>query len=168
MKNDKIINIANLRGIVIVFTILLFCIFFTPLAGAQIVTSNANISVSVTNGMSAMLIDNSINTVNSVNYNNSMELLVCSIPGRTVLVSYGTTFGHRISSLKDKNNTDFTNQGNEQSLCSAGNRGETEGNIIYDNNETGKLSVNLTGISESLKNQSPDNNSKNFIININY
>lgn len=168
MKNDKIINIANFRGIVIVFTILLLCVFFTPFAGAQIVTSNANISISVTNGMSAMLIDNSINTINSTNINNSMELLVCSIPGRTVLVSYGTTFSNYISSLKDKNNTGFTNQGDEQSLRSAGNRGETEGNIIYDNNETGKLRVNLTEISESLKNQSNDNNSKSFIININY
>ncbi len=162
MKKDNIMNKANFSGIVIVFTVLLSCVFLTPFAGAQTVTSSSNISVSVTNGMSAMLIDKSINSTEN---NSSKELIVNSIPGRTVVVSYSTKFNRHIISLDNKNNTSFSNQGD---LSSAGNRGDTESNIIYDNNETGKLHLNLTETSESFNNQSQDNNSKDIVININY
>jgi len=155
-------NKENFSGIVIVLTIILFCVFLTPFADAQTVTSSSNISVSVTNGMSAMLIDKSINSTEN---NTSSELLVSSIPGRTVVVSYGISFNHHLITLKDKNNSSFPNQGD---LSSAGNRGDTESNIIYDNNETGKLHLNLIETSESLNIQSQDNNSKYVVININY
>jgi len=155
-------NKENFSGMVIVLTIILSCIFLTPFADAQTLTSSSNISVSVMNGMSAMLIDNS---TNSTENNSSKELLVSSIPGRTIVVSYGTTYSHHLITLKNKNNTGLSNQGD---LSSAGNRGNTESNIIYDNNETGKLHLNLTETSESLNIQSQDHNSKDFVININY
>jgi predicted dinucleotide-binding enzyme len=162
MRKDKNMNKANFSGIVILFTILLSCVLLTHITGAQTVTSNAIISVSVTNGMSAMLIDKSINSTEN---NSSTELLVSSIPGRMVVVSYGTTFNHHLITLKDKNTTSFSNQGD---LCSAGNRGDNESNIIYDNNESGKLHLNLVDTYESLYNQLQDNNSKDVLININY